>query len=340
MSATGADSAPGGMKVTVIGGYLGAGKTTLVNRWLRQAQAQGRRIAVLVNDFGEIGIDADLILAQSDDVLELAGGCVCCSFGSDLMAALLRLAERNPAPAHVLIETSGVALPGAVARSAKLAPGVSLGEVLLAVDALSVIERAKDRYVGDTISRQLGQADRILITRDDLATAERLAQVREWLAGTAPQAQLELAGSGFDPFAVVADQAATRRPARPLAPSGGLVRGRPRRYASMAPPRAEQLFESLSARFDRPVDINDVLRSVLDPALGLERANGILSDAQGQLWVIQLAGGRLSLTAHEYGGRDPHLDRLVCIGLRARFNRDAVLAMFERHGGEPIGQAR
>ena len=124
MSATGADSAPGGMKVTVIGGYLGAGKTTLVNRWLRQAQAQGRRIAVLVNDFGEIGIDADLILAQSDDVLELAGGCVCCSFGSDLMAALLRLAERNPAPAHVLIETSGVALPGAVARSAKLAPGV------------------------------------------------------------------------------------------------------------------------------------------------------------------------------------------------------------------------
>ena len=335
-----ADEPQAAMKITVIGGYLGAGKTTLVNRWLRQAQADGQRIAVLVNDFGEIGIDADLILAQRDDVLELAGGCVCCSFGSDLIGALLRLGQRDPAPSQVLIETSGVALPGAVARSAKLAPGVSLGEVLLAADALTIIERAQDRYIGDTITRQLGQADRILITRDDVATPERLAQVREWLAGVAPQAQIDAAGGGFDPFLANPDAPPERRATRPFAARTGLVRGRPRRFAAMAPPRAEQLFESLSASFDRPVDINEVLRSLLDPALGLERAKGILSDPQGQLWVIQLAGGRLSLTAHEYGGRDPHLDRLVCIGLRARFNREAVLALFERHSGLPIGQSR
>lgn len=328
------------MQITVIGGYLGAGKTTLVNRWLRQAQADGRRIAVLVNDFGEIGIDADLILAQRDDVLELAGGCVCCSFGSDLIGALMRLGQRDPAPSQVLIETSGVALPGAVARSAKLAPGVSLGPVLLAADALTIIERAQDRYIGDTIIRQLGQADRILITRDDVASPERLAQVRDWLAGVAPQAQIDQAAGGFDPFRTAAGDARARPPARPLVTPPGRVRGRPRRFASMSPPRAEQLFESLSARFDRPVDINEVLRSLLDPALGLERAKGILSDQQGQLWVIQLAGGRLSLTAHEYGGRDPQLDRLVCIGLRARFNRPAILALFKRHGGSVIGQSR
>ena len=335
-----ADDPKTAMRITVIGGYLGAGKTTLVNRWLRQAQADGRRIAVLVNDFGEIGIDADLILAQRDDVLELAGGCVCCSFGSDLIGALARLGQRDPAPGEVLIETSGVALPGAVARSAKLAPGVSLGAVLLAADALTIIERAQDRYVGDTITRQLGQADRILITRDDVASPERLAQVRDWLAGVAPQAQIDPAAGGFDPFRTVAGDAPARLPARPLVAPPGRVRGRPRRFAAMSPPRAEQLFESLSARFDRPVDINEVLRSLLDPALGLERAKGILSDPQGQLWVIQLAGGRLSLTAHEYGGRDPQLDRLVCIGLRARFNRPAVFALFERHGGSPIGQSR
>ena len=328
------------MQITVIGGYLGAGKTTLVNRWLRQAQADGRRIAVLVNDFGEIGIDADLILAQRDDVLELAGGCVCCSFGSDLIGALMRLGQRDPAPSQVLIETSGVALPGAVARSAKLAPGVSLGPVLLAADALTIIERAQDRYIGDTIIRQLGQADRILITRDDVASPERLAQVRDWLAGVAPQAQIDQAAGGFDPFRTAAGDARARPLARPLVTPPGRVRGRPRRFASMSPPRAEQLFESLSARFDRPVDINEVLRSLLDPALGLERAKGILSDQQGQLWVIQLAGGRLSLTAHEYGGRDPQLDRLVCIGLRTRFNRPAILALFERHGGSVIGQSR
>ncbi|MBP8306553.1 MAG: GTP-binding protein [Burkholderiaceae bacterium] len=334
-----ADEPQAAMKITVIGGYLGAGKTTLVNRWLRQAQADGQRIAVLVNDFGEIGIDADLILAQRDDVLELAGGCVCCSFGSDLIGALQRLGQRDPAPSQVLIETSGVALPGAVARSAKLAPGVGLGDVLVAVDALTIIERAQDRYVGDTVTRQLGQADRILITRDDVASAERIAQVREWLATAAPQAQIDVASAGFDPLRPDAPSSRERVPTRALVARPGLVRGRPRRYAAMAPPRAEQLFDSVSARFERPVDINDVLRSLLDPALGLERAKGILSDPQGQLWVIQLAGGRLSLTAHEYGGRDPQLDRLVCIGLRAHFDRDAVLAMLERHGGAPIGPA-
>ena len=104
--------------VTVVGGYLGAGKTTLVNHLLRNAG--GRRLAILVNDFGSLPIDADLIEAEEDDLISIAGGCVCCSFGSDLMGALMKLAARTPAPDHLLIETSGVALPGSVARSVAL----------------------------------------------------------------------------------------------------------------------------------------------------------------------------------------------------------------------------
>jgi G3E family GTPase len=110
----------GAIPVTIVGGYLGAGKTTLVNHLLRHSQ--GRRIAVLVNDFGELAIDAELIEARDGDMLQLAGGCVCCSFGSDLLAALLRLRDMQPAPRHILIETSGVALPGAVARTLTLVP--------------------------------------------------------------------------------------------------------------------------------------------------------------------------------------------------------------------------
>ena len=72
--------------VTVIGGYLGAGKTTLVNRLLRQAN--GRRLAVLVNEFGALPIDADLIESQDDNIINIEGGCVCCSYGSDLIAGL------------------------------------------------------------------------------------------------------------------------------------------------------------------------------------------------------------------------------------------------------------
>ena len=124
--------------VTVVGGYLGAGKTTLVNHVLRSAQ--GIRIAVLVNDFGALPIDAGLIEAREGDLISIAGGCICCSFGSDLMGALASLARRTPRPDQVLIETSGVALPGSVSRSAALLEAFAPGRVVVLVDAETVRE--------------------------------------------------------------------------------------------------------------------------------------------------------------------------------------------------------
>ena len=103
------------LPTVLIGGYLGAGKTTLVNHLLRQAD--GRRVAVLVNDFGSINIDADLIEGSSAGVLALSGGCLCCSFGDDLVGTLQALTRREPAPDVCLIELSGVALPAAVLRT-------------------------------------------------------------------------------------------------------------------------------------------------------------------------------------------------------------------------------
>ncbi|MBL8319631.1 MAG: GTP-binding protein, partial [Burkholderiaceae bacterium] len=87
------EGAAGRVPTVVVGGYLGAGKTTLVNELLRQAE--GQRIAVLVNDFGELTIDADLIVGASGDVLALAGGCVCCSFGADLIGTLRQVLQRT-----------------------------------------------------------------------------------------------------------------------------------------------------------------------------------------------------------------------------------------------------
>ena len=82
------------LPVTLIGGYLGAGKTTLVNHLLHHAD--GRRLAVLVNEFGDLPIDADLIEARDGNLISIAGGCICCSFGSDLVAALLNIKQREP----------------------------------------------------------------------------------------------------------------------------------------------------------------------------------------------------------------------------------------------------
>ena len=92
------------LPVVIIGGYLGAGKTTLINHVLRNAG--GRRVAVLVNDFGEINIDADLIEGATAGVLSLSGGCLCCSFGDDLVGTLQALAQGDGRPDVVLIELS------------------------------------------------------------------------------------------------------------------------------------------------------------------------------------------------------------------------------------------
>jgi hypothetical protein len=135
----------GGAGVSVIGGYLGSGKTTLVNHLLQHSG--GMRLAVLVNDFGAIAIDASLVVSRSTSVISLSGGCVCCSFGSDLIGALQSLATGVEAPHAILIETSGVALPRIVLQSASLVPGMTARSVTTVIDARPC-SRAADRFRG------------------------------------------------------------------------------------------------------------------------------------------------------------------------------------------------
>jgi G3E family GTPase len=155
------------LPTVVLGGWLGAGKTTLLNHWLREAG--GLRLAVLVNDFGDISIDADLIVGADGDVISLAGGCICCAVGSDLFGALRRMTERQPRPDLLLVETSGVALPAAVARTVRLVPGIEVRAVVVLVDGLAWHEHLRDRYVADTVRQQVNEADLLVLTKLDAA---------------------------------------------------------------------------------------------------------------------------------------------------------------------------
>ena len=93
--------------LTVIGGFLGAGKTTLLNHLL--AQDTGLRFAVVVNDFGDLAVDGDLLADHGGDTVTLANGCICCTMGDDLFLALMKLIRRDDPPEHILVEASGVA---------------------------------------------------------------------------------------------------------------------------------------------------------------------------------------------------------------------------------------
>jgi G3E family GTPase len=190
--------------LTVIGGYLGAGKTTLINQVLRHPGE--RRLAVVVNDFGSIGIDALLLQSAttggSDRVVSLPNGCVCCTVGSGLQEALAALLALEPTPDHVIVEVSGVADPATAAAWATVPPFEPAGVAVLAA-ADSVRSMASNRYVGSEVLRQLDGADMIVVTKSDLCDRRDLSGLDEWLDELNPRAPRISVHHGVVPLPVI-----------------------------------------------------------------------------------------------------------------------------------------
>lgn len=298
------------LPVTVIGGYLGTGKTTLVNHLLRHAD--GRRLAVLVNDFGALPIDRDLIVAAEGDTLEISGGCVCCSYGSELMEALIELPRRRPDLDAVLLETSGVALPGMVANAVSLLADYRIDGTIVLLDAETVLERAADPYLGDTITRQIAAADLLLVNRCDLVDERTRAEIRDWLSAQAPGArQIESVRAAIPPaLALGIDHQPGRSP--------GL--------ATPGAPDAAALYESIELGFADTVDATAFAHALASSADGLLRAKGFVQDSVRGWVSLQMVGSRFEIEpapAQERG-------RLVVIGRRGRLDRDEI----ERHLAE------
>tara|TARA_B100002003_G_scaffold52667_3_gene47892 strand:- start:6165 stop:7127 length:963 start_codon:yes stop_codon:yes gene_type:complete len=192
MQAHGSGNSPSPrLPLTVVGGYLGAGKTTLLNALL--SDPQGQRIAILVNDFGEVDIDGRLLEASSEDphsgkplagdILTLANGCICCSMVDGFAETLETVRGFADRIDRVVVEVSGVGDPRQVARWGQI-PGFTPDGVIVLVDPLSIRDRASDRYVGETVVRQVAGADLVVISRTDLADEDLLVETEAWLATT------------------------------------------------------------------------------------------------------------------------------------------------------------
>ena len=194
---------------TILTGFLGAGKTTLLNRILHEQH--GMRIAVIENEFGPENIDNDILLQNnSEQIVDMNNGCICCTVRGDLIVGLTSLADRRAAGElqfdRVIIETTGLANPGPVAQTFFIDDGVAshylLDAIITVVDARHAMQQLTDH---EEAQRQIGFADRILISKTDLVDADALAHLTQRITNINPRAAIGTSRFGETAIADILD---------------------------------------------------------------------------------------------------------------------------------------
>ncbi len=258
--------------ITLLGGVLGSGKTTLLNRVL--AEAAGRRLVVLVNDVGDIAVDAALIASAADDVIELTNGCVCCSMTDGLGMALEDLRRLDDPPDQIIVELSGVAEPARVAPWASTA-GFRLDGIVICVDTERIERQLTDRWMADTVRAQLAAADLVVLTKTD-----RSGSVPDLGRHTSAPT---LDGQELSLEALLAvERSEDHR---------GFDDRRPGDTAAAQP----VAWSVASVDIPHPVDVDRLRRSISELSPEIIRVKGFVVDGDHDTWIVQGVGSRRSV---------------------------------------------
>ena len=308
--------------VTVLTGFLGAGKTTLLNSLLRQAD--GKRYAVIVNEYGELGIDGDLVIGAEDEVYELNNGCVCCKLRGDLLRVASNLVRRPGGFDGILIETSGLADPAPVVQTFHLddllRQHTQLDSVICVADARHLPMQLRTMPEAGT---QVAQADLVLLNKTDLADAAQLAAAEQAVLQLNPSAELQRSVHGELPLAQLLNRAAfdIARLRLPAVRLGHAASGRlPHVYLPVDAGRHSTGLGSVSLSFKRPFDRTRFLpwlqRLVVERGADLLRGKGIVAfDGEPRRFVFQAVHMTVDSGLDRAWAKDEAAEsRLVLIG--------------------------
>ena len=300
--------------LTVLTGFLGAGKTTLLNRIL--TGDHGLRIAVLVNDFGSINIDADLVTGvESDgDIISLANGCVCCNVRDDLVNAVMQMMERPEQPEYIVLEASGVAEPSSIALTfldEGLPDRIRVDSIMCVVDAEQVFAAPE---MMELKLRQIAFADMLILNKVDLVTPEEIERIKAWLDDRFHRIRLVEACGGDVPLEILLsvgrfDPAQLDSPALDdHVDCDELDHGHDH----------SQLFKTWSYETDEPLSLAALQESARRLPASVYRCKGVVHTVEdpGRRTILQVVGKRVDIApggAWDDGG--PRT-RMVVIGDR------------------------
>ncbi|HTU83731.1 MAG TPA: GTP-binding protein [Candidatus Acidoferrales bacterium] len=303
--------------LSILTGFLGAGKTTLLNRIL--GGSHGLRVGVLVNDFGSVNIDAELVVGVEDDqTISLANGCVCCQIRDDLVSSVEALLNRPEAIEYIVLEASGVADPAGVFMTfndAGLRDRIRLDGVTCVIDAEQVFAHPEYPPLIDLKLRQVGFADMVILNKVTLAGPEQVGRVQQWLDEHFNRLRIVetdfcevpieilLGGGRFDPAGAMHAHECTDHSA---------------------------VFDTWSYSTDAPLSLESLRPALRTLPGSVYRAKGVVyaADAPERRAVLHVVGRRVDIALHDrWGARKPHT-QIVAIGRAGSLNPSELEATF------------